>query len=154
MSYEPKYLRPAHLLIIKLHNEGVSNIDIGLQMDYTPQQVSNILTSNAAKAMLEALRENAIDTMSEVQSQAQLHAPLMFEELVKDALTAPEPKIRLRAKEVVLGIAGHSTRNITIQRGKQDVDDLNAKSDDELRAMLRGKKEKETGVGPDGRLLQ
>jgi hypothetical protein len=154
LTYTPKFLKPVHLHAIRLYAQGMQINEIADMLDYTTVQIGNILRSPQAVQILEALHQEAFDSMSQVQQDAQLIAPVLFEELIKEALTADRPDIRHRAKVVALGIAGHSTTNITINK-RSVTDDLNAKSDKELMDYLNGKNSNQpNGLGPDGKPLQ
>jgi hypothetical protein len=156
MSYEPKHLKPAHIAIIKLHMEGASNLDIALKMDYTPQQVSNILNSQQAQSLIDAINHETVDTMGEVISMAQTHAPWLMDELIKEAVSSPDAKIRFQAKIAALGIAGHNARGLNVNiRQTHQTTPYDGKSEEEIRKMIyEGEPVQSPGMGPDGKPLQ
>ena len=153
MAYEPKRLRPSHIIMIRMHMNGDSNQEIADATGYTSIQVGNIINCAKAREIIDAINADSIDTAAQVQSQAQACAPLVMEKLLEDALTSPDARVRLNAKIAWLGIAGHSANRITVDRGKTVADDVASKTDEHLRQEILGNLPK-PGVGPDGNLLQ
>lgn len=152
MAYSPKRLRPAHLDMVTLHLAGDSNQDIANKLGYTAQQVSNILNSPDVLEILAALKEETINTMSQVQATAQLYAPEILRRKIDYALHGPDDRVRNNAQTELLHMAGHvPVRHIVVNDKNATLEKYKDKSDDELRALINGN---EPGKGPDGRLLQ
>jgi hypothetical protein len=135
--------------------EGKSNLEIAQAMDYTPQQISNILNSQQAQVLIDAINHETVDTMGEVISMAQSHAPWLMEELIKEAVASPDAGIRHKAKVAALGIAGHNARglNVNIRQGTQ-ITPYDGKSEEEIRRMIYEGDTSKSGMGPDGKPLQ
>lgn len=154
MSYSPKRLKPAHLDMVTLHLSGESNGDIAIKLGYTAQQVSNILNSPEVVEMLQLLKDETINTMAQVQAEAQLYAPEILRKKIDYALRGDDARVRNTAQTEILNIAGHvPVRHITVESKSQVVEKYKDKSEDELRAMIRGEPSP-IAKGPDGRLLQ
>jgi hypothetical protein len=153
MSYQPKKLRPAHLLMIRLHWQGESNTDIAMMTDYTPQQVSNILASAEAQELLAGLRAEVMDTMAQVQTDAQFVAPVLFENIVALAMHASDERVKLHANLAAIGIAGHvPTRRIQVVGDSIVAKKFEDMSEEEIRNSITG--ELAPAKGPDGNILQ
>lgn len=153
MSYQPKHLKPAHLLMIRLHWQGESNTDIAVMTDYTPQQVSNIIASDEAQTMLAGLRAEVMDTMAQVQSDAQFMAPVFFDNIVALAQHASDERVKLHANLAGIGIAGHvPVKRIVMERDSQLQRKFEDMSEDEIKASIIG--DLAPDKGPDGNILQ
>lgn len=160
MSYSPKRLKPAHLDMVTMHLAGDTNADIALKMGYTSQQISNILNSPEVLEMLQLLRDESLNTMGQVQAEAQLYAPEILRKKIEYALRGDDARVRNTAQTEILNIAGHvPVRHITVESKSLVVEKYKDKSEEELRAMVRGEPPQsnvtpEPGKGPDGKLLQ
>lgn len=152
MSFSPKRLRAAHLDMVTLHLAGESNADIATKLHYTPQQVSNILNCSEVQEILQALREETINTMSQVQGIAQMVAPEMLRLKVDYALHGTDDRVRNLAQTEILNLAGHvPVRHITVENKNQILEKYKDMTDDALRAIVNGST---PDRGPDGKLLQ
>ena len=153
MSYQPKKLRPAHLMIIRLHWQGESNTDIAMLTGYSPQTVSNVIASEEAQAILLGLQAEVVDTMAQVQTQAQYDAPLVYENIFKIAHTASDERVRLHANLALVGIAGHvPIKRVVVERESALAKKYEDMSEEEIRSSIAG--ELAPGNGPDGKILQ
>jgi|HubBroStandDraft_3_1064219.scaffolds.fasta_scaffold177425_2 transposase len=160
MSYEPKSLKPSHICVIQLHVEGKTNREIAAAMDYSEQTVSNIINSSQGQSMIAAVCEESVDTMGQVRSFLQAHAPWLAEELVKEAISSPDLKVRHQAKVAALGMAGHiKTVNVNLNTSHSD-HKYEGMSEAELRQEIYGHRAPKSNnpndplVGPDGKPLQ
>lgn len=152
MPFSPKRLRPAHLDMVTLHLAGESNTDIATKMGYTPQQVSNILNCPEVLEILQLLREETLNTMSQVQAEAQLYAPEMLRRKVDYALHGTDDRVRNLAQTEILNIAGHvPVRHISVENKNSVLEKYKDMTDDALRAIVNGST---PDRGPDGKLLQ
>jgi hypothetical protein len=137
--------------MVTLHLQGDSNTDIATKLGYTPQQVSNILNSPDVVEILATLRDETINTMSQVQAEAQMYAPEILRRKIDYALHGSDDRVRNAAQTEILNIAGHvPVRHITVENKNQVLEKYKDKTDDELRSIVGGS----NGIGPDGRLLQ
>jgi hypothetical protein len=151
MPYSPKKLNPVHLIMIRLHWQGESNIDIAMKTGYTPQQVSNVLCSEAAQTVINGLQSEVLDTMAQVQTDAQFMAPKFFDNIVKIAESATDERVRLHANLAGIGIAGHvPVRRIQVQGDTANTKKYEDMSEEEIRQDISG----ELAKGPDGSTLQ
>lgn len=155
MSYSPKRLKPAHLDMVTMHLAGDTNADIALKLGYTAQQVSNILNSPDVLEMLQLLKDESLNTMAQVQAEAQLYAPEILRRKIDYALRGDDARVRNTAQTEILNIAGHvPVKHITVENKSQVVEKYKDKSEEELRAMIRGESNTTAnGKGPDGRLI-
>lgn len=152
MAYSPQRLRPAHLDMVTLHLAGESNADIGLRLGYTAQQVSNILNCPEVLEILSALRDESLNTMSQVQATAQLYAPEMLRRKVDYAMHGTDDRVRNLAQTEILNLAGHvPVRHISVENKNSVLEKYKDKTEDELRAIVSGTT---NDRGPDGKLLQ
>lgn len=161
MSYSPKRLKPAHLDMVTLHLSGEGNADIAAKLGYTAQQVSNILNSPEVQEMLQLLKDETLNTMAQVQAEAQLYAPEILRKKIDYALRGDDARVRNTAQTEILNIAGHvPIRHITVENKSMVIERYKDKSEDELRAMVRGEPAPggagiaDAQRGPDGKLLQ
>ena len=158
MAYEPKSLKPAHVHAVRMHVEGQTNVEIAAQLDYSPAQIANILSSPQAQSLIAAMLEETVDTMGQVRSILQAHAPLLVEELIKEAVASPDARIRHYAKVAALGMAGHvKSQNVVID-GRTAHKEYEGKSEDEIRRMIYDNHAPanvpSSDRGPDGKPLQ
>lgn len=154
MSYSPKRLKQAHLDMVTLHLAGETNYNIAAKMGYTAQQVSNILNSPEVLEILAALRNETIDTMGQVQAEAQLYAPEILRRKIEYALKGDDARVRNTAQTEILQIAGHApVRRISVEAKSQLEEKYANKTEAELRALIKGEP-LPADKGPDGRLLQ
>jgi hypothetical protein len=152
MAYSPKRLRPAHLEMVTLHLAGESNADIGLRLGYTQQQVSNILNCPDVLEILNAIRDESLNTMSQVQVEAQLYAPEILRRKIDYAMHGQDDRVRNTAQTEILNLAGHvPVRHISVETKNSILEKYKDKTEEELRAMVTGIT---SDRGPDGKLLQ
>lgn len=152
MAYSPKRLRPAHLEMVTFHLAGESNQDIAIRLGYTAQQVSNILNSPEVLEIIEALKAETLNTISQVQVEAQLYAPEILRRKIDYALHGTDDRVRNNAQTEILNIAGHvPVRHITVESRSAIQEKYKDKTDDDLRAFVTGAT---SDKGPDGKLLQ
>lgn len=135
--------------MITLHLAGTSNIDIATKLGYTAQQVSNILNSEDARTIIEALNSETLNTMGQVATEIQLYAPEILRKKIDYALHGSDDRVRNQAQTELLHIAGHVPVRQVILTKNDVLDKFKDKTEDELRAFVGG-----TDRGPDGRLLQ
>lgn len=153
MPYSPKRLRPAHLDMVTLHLAGDSNTDIATKLGYTPQQVSNILNSPEVLEILTALKDETLNTMTQVQAEAQLYAPEILRRKINYALHGSDDRVRNTAQTEILHIAGHvPVKHIVVNDHNTTLEKFKNQSDEELRKFVNGSNP--NSIGPDGRLLQ
>ena len=160
MAYTPKKLRPAHLQIIRLHWQGVdangeplTNAAIAMLTGYSPQTVSNVIASDEAQEILAGLQSEVIDTMAQVQNEAQFAAPLIWDNVYKLAFSASDERVKLHANLACLGIAGHvPIKRVVVERESALAKKYEDMSEEEIRSYIAG--ELAPGNGPDGKILQ
>lgn len=151
MAYSPKRLRPVHLEMVTLHLAGESNHDIAVKLGYTDQQVSNIINCPEVLEILAALKDESINTMSQVQAEAQMYAPEMLRRKIDYAMHGTDDRVRNLAQTEILNLAGHvPVRHISVENKNTVLEKYKDKTEDELRAIVQGT----TDRGPDGKLLQ
>lgn len=132
--------------MIRLHWQGESNTDIAMMTDYTPQQVSNIIASAEAQELLAGLRAEVVDTMAQVQTDAQFVAPVLFENIIALAMHAGDERVKLHANIAALGIAGHvPVRRVQVQGDSAVTKKFEDMTEDEIKASIIG----ELGKGPN-----
>lgn len=152
MAYSPKRLRPVHLEMVTLHLAGDSNVDIGNKLGYTAQQVSNILNCPEVVEILQCLKDESINTMSQVQAEAQMYAPEMLRRKIDYAMHGTDDRVRNLAQTEVLNLAGHvPVRHISVENKNTILEKYKDKTEEELRAIVTGAV---PDRGPDGKLLQ
>lgn len=140
--------------MVTLHLAGESNTDIANKLGYTAQQVSNILGCQDVREILAALNDETISTIGQVQAEAQLYAPEILRRKIDYALKGDDARVRNTAQTEILHIAGHvPIRRVSIEEKSSINEKYKDKSEDELRAMIKGEPPP-SGIGPDGRLLQ
>lgn len=159
MAYEPKKLKPAHLAMLRLFWQGESIADIAVATSYSAQQVSQIVNSEHAKQILDEMTADTLDTMAQVQTEAQLAAPILWDELYNLARNAGEERTRFNALRECLHIAGHvPARRISFERANSVDEKYKGFSEEELRQQLVGDIATDapptSGNGPDGKPLQ
>ena len=66
MAYEPKRLRPSHIIMIWMHMNGDSNQEIADATGYTLIQVGNIINCAKAREIIDAINADSIDTAAQV----------------------------------------------------------------------------------------
>jgi hypothetical protein len=154
MAYSPKKLRPGHLIIIRLHWQGESNTDIAMLTGVTPQTVSNIINSEEAQSILAGLQSDVMDTMAQVQTDAQFMAPKLFDNIIKMAESATDERVRLHANLAGIGIAGHvPIKRMIVERESALQKKFEDMSEDEIRNSIAGDIGS-SAKGPDGNILQ
>jgi hypothetical protein len=111
---------PIHFKVVRLHLDGHTQQDISRMTGLTPSAVNLILLSPEAQETLEAIKANYLDTMLEVQTQAQLVAPEMLKLKIDLAMNSLDERVRsINAKEV-LEIAGHKPDTRLILQRTED----------------------------------
>lgn len=140
--------------MIRLHWQGEDNHSIAALTGYTPQQVSNIVNTEEAQKIIEALQADVLDTMSQVATEAQFDAPILYDNVFKMACSEGDARVRLHANLALLGIAGHvPIKRMVIERDTALQKKFEDMSEDEIRNSITG--ELEPGdKGPDGKILQ
>lgn len=142
-------------MMLRLHWQGESNTDIAMLTGYTPQQVSNIINSEEAQGILAALQAEALDTMSQVQTEAQFMAPKLFDNVVKLAEAAGDERVRLHANLAALGIAGHvPVKRVVVERENMLHKKFEDMTEDEIRRDIAGDLTPSDTKRPDGSILQ
>lgn len=125
--------------MLRLHFQGLSNLEIASQLNVTPQHVSNVLCTPEAQELLAQLQENTLDTILDVQTQAQAIAPLVFEEKVRLALTAKDEKVRTTNCKDILDIAGHMpVRRVVVETPDRQAERFDKMTIQELQAEMLG----------------
>jgi predicted transcriptional regulator len=153
--YSPKNLKPAHLHMIRLFWQGETKTDIALLMHVTPQTVGNVVDSAQGQAILEALQNETIDTMSLVQADAQHCAPLVYDQLFKLAMSSGDDRVRKSACVDILAIAGHvPIRRIAVEKATADPSEYDGKTVEELRSMIFDDLTSNPPKAPDGSTIQ
>lgn len=136
--------------MIRLHWAGESNIDIGAKIGYTEQQVSNIINSPEAKAILAELSANALDSMDEVAQELQLVAPIALKRKI-DMLYCGDDRVADKAATDLLHMAGHAPTKRVQVTGQSVVEkEFEGLSPEEIRQKILNEVD---GNGPDGRPL-
>ncbi len=117
-SYEIAEMRNVHHRMVELSFLGYSHIDIAAMLDRTPQNISDVLSSDLAKAHIEALQlardENSITVAKQLKELAPEALRLIKTSLVrknKDMLADEEMKIDRLHKDIALEIldrTGHT----------------------------------------------
>ncbi len=126
-QYQPKNFKPEHIHIVRLHWQGYSNTEIAQHLQLSETHVSVVINCDAAKQLLNELREHTIDGYAETQDDFQLVLPLIRREKIRLALESGDERIRNMACSDILAIAGHSpVRRLEITRGsaQQAIDKL------------------------------
>lgn len=140
-------------MMVRLHWQGESNTDIAMLLNYTPQQVSNILNTEEAQAILAGLQAEALDTMAQVQTEAQFMAPKFFDNVVKLAEAATDERVRLHANLAALGIAGHvPIKRVVMERDTVSQKKYEEMTEDEIREDVA--RDLRSGKAPDGSIIQ
>ncbi len=105
----------------------------------TPQHVSNLLNTPEALEMLSQFQDKTLDTIMDIQLDAQAIAPAIFEEKVRLALTAKDERTRNTACSDILNIAGHMpVRRVVIEQPDRQAERFDKMTNDELRAEMLG----------------
>lgn len=65
LPWQPVKWKPVYDMMIALHISGVSNVEIGKQLDYTPVQVGNILRSDEGKNYINQIQRSIRSQMSD-----------------------------------------------------------------------------------------
>jgi ribosomal protein S13 len=147
-----KTLKPVHFAMIRLFWEGRSYREIAEMLDYTSQQVMNVLHSEDAKNVLQQMQELQLDTMSEVATELQLMAPELIQRKKKIALYSPDEHVANRAATDLLFMAGHTpVKRVQVQQ-TLTATKYDSMTEEQLREALLSDVN-EDGKGPDGRPL-
>lgn len=105
--WQPKKITPKQLRVITLWFNRMSNQDIATETGYTPQQVSNLINTEWAQEILGKLQEQTLDTIMDVQTEAQAVAPMIMQETIRLALHGVAEPTRTANCKTILEIAGH-----------------------------------------------
>ncbi len=136
--WQPRKRRPEHLHVLRLYFAGMTQVDIARVTGYTPQHVGNIVNLPESEEILRELERKTIDTILDVQADAQAIAPVIFEEKIRLALHSADERVRNVACSDILAIAGHQpvkrVQVENIDRGAED--SYEGLSEEEMRAKL------------------
>lgn len=99
-------LKPVHIAMIRYHWAGLSHDEIARKLNYSAQQVRNIINSDEVQEIIAQLREAALDSIDEVQQDLQLVAPLALQKKI-ELLDSPDQRVANRASTDLLYMAGH-----------------------------------------------
>lgn len=136
-NWQPKRLRPGHLMVIELHFKGHTNDEICNMTGYCQSVVSQIVTSPVALELLEQMRERVFDTISDVQLTAQAFAPRAFQTIMELAVGAKTESVKKSAADSALAIAGHVPVNrVQLEDVRTPPSPFDGKTEDEIREKL------------------
>jgi len=150
----PRVLQPWHYTAMLLCVQGMAKREVARHLGKSYQTIKNVMASPLGKAALEQICNKTIDTMREVRTIAQLHAPEMIDLLLREARNGSESSARVRAQIRLLEIAGHGTTHTLVVDHSEVEEEFKDLGEDELRAKLLNKIKPVKDKGPDGSLLQ
>ena len=106
-KWDPKIWRPVYELMVYRAMQGASNIQIGKEFDYTPQQVSNILTCpQAIRIKAELIEETrnkvAGSTSARIQQVQDLTLKRTYEYLTDDQKAKNAPALVIQTGLAVI----------------------------------------------------
>lgn len=135
--WQPRKFTPRHLRICTLKWSGWSNIEIAQTVRCSEQLVSMVLASDEGQAILEELGRRTLDTVLDVQAEAQAFAPDALHELVGLMYNGKDERVRKTACTDILALAGHQpVKRIAIERPDPVVDKYRDQTEDQIRKQL------------------
>lgn len=139
-TWKPRRLTPAHLEVFRLYFQGYSQLDIAKLTGYDRAWICKMLNGPDANDLLEQFQAKTINTILDVQSDAQAIAPRVFEEKIRLALNAKDERTRNIACTDILNMAGHRPIHRVVMENADPVLDKYADlTEDQLREQLAGK---------------
>jgi len=131
-----RLMNPVHLHVLELHLQGLTNNEIATVVQRSAQLVSNVINSPTGQEILSRALEKRLDTLMDVQTMAQMVAPICFKEKVELALYSKNEKVRSTNCKDILEMAGHvPQRSAQIERQPDALPNAN-KTPEELRREL------------------
>jgi len=126
------------LRLVHLESQGFTRVEIAVQTGFPMTTVNSLLASPEATYIRKQLEARAIDTIQEVQADAQIAAPVMFKVMQDIALDDNEKgPTRLAAAKAVLEMAGHApVKTVEIRRPNPLDSDYHNKTEDEIRKEI------------------
>ena len=154
MAHRP--LKPAQLMVVRLHWAGKTHVQIASETGYTPQQVMNIVNLPDAQAILTELSDGVHSSMQEVVAELQVIAPIALKRKF-EKLYCGNDAVENKASSDILEMAGHmATRRVEVSTQSP----LEKKFDGLSESKMRDKLFEELGLptsgpdsGPDGKPL-
>jgi len=133
-QWQPRVFRPDHIRCVRLYWQGYNAGEIANFTGLTQQHVTLILNTDEAKAMLAQLKSHTINSIDEVQDEAQLAAPLCMREKVRLALESSDERVRNVACSDILAIAGHSpVKRVVLDRQPADATQVEGLDENAIR---------------------
>ena len=152
-KWSPRKLRPLHLRILRLYFAGLDGkaIEAALTDPTTLvplasyATIMNVINSPDTAEIMGQFQAQTLDTIMDVQTDAQAVAPAAFEELVRLAFHSKDDRVRSGNCKDILAIAGHQPVKRVIVRDERDP--AVAKHDGKSEAEIRAEIEKDLGLG-------
>ena len=136
-NWTPRKWKPIHLQVARLYFQGYNNVEIAAATGLNFQYISQIINGPDFTTMLQELTERTLDTVIDVQQDAQAIAPRIFEEKVSLALSAKDERVRNTACSDILEIAGHRpVTRMVVERAPSVRDELSDKTEEEIRLKI------------------
>ena len=137
VKWNPRRFKPSHLHVVRMHWNGMTNGEIAKETGYSYIHVHNIIASEEAQEILALLTSRTLDTIIDIQAEAQAAAPLVFEEKLKIALGCTDVRTKNSACTDILNMAGHQPiKRVQIQRSDIPIE-FDSKSEEEIKKFIR-----------------
>jgi len=123
--------------VLRLYYQGHTNAEIAAITGFSDQHVTDIINTDSSKEILGRFQDKTIETILDVQSDAQAIAPAIFEEKIRLALGAKSEQVRNNACSDILAIAGHKPIDrVSLAMDRPDKDPYEGKSEAEIREAI------------------
>lgn len=156
-KWSPIRWLPIHTQILRLHWEGKDTKVIADSLQVALDLVRNVIKSDHGEELLASLDAKTFDSMLEVHTLIQAHAPDLIQRKLALAYTGSTEAIRSKNISELLQMAGHvPVHKVVIERPDPILDKYKDKTPDMLRNELLKFKDSATAlddVGPDGKLV-
>lgn len=124
--------------MLRMWFAGMSQTDIATKLGTTIATVNRVCNSVEGNELLSDMHSQTLDTILDIQTQAQIVAPAIFEEKLRLALTSDDDRVRTTNCTDILNMAGHTPIKrveMTDNRNSRD-EDYAGLTADELRQKL------------------
>lgn len=136
-SWRPRKLKPTHLEVLRLHFQGLSNVEIANITSLSDSTIQAITTSQDAEEILNDIQSHSLDTIRDIATDAQAIAPRIFEEQVRLSLHAKDERVRVTSGMNVLAIAGHlPIRRFVVQQEDPRGREFDKMSEEEIKKSI------------------
>jgi hypothetical protein len=137
MNWQPRRFKPDYLRICALYWSGRTQKEIAEITGFSPIHVGNIIGCDESQEILRELSQRTLDTVLDVQTEAQAYAPLCLGEKFNLALNAKDERVRNIACTDILAMAGHQpVRRISVEKPDTVVKHYEGLTDDEIRSRV------------------